>query len=234
MLRDRAFVRLLALNFTFVISSVALINSMFPVFARNQGRVSEDTIGLLFLLNAILIIAAQLPVAKAIEGHRRARGLAIMCLLFAAAWTLVELAGLTPALAIALLLAGIACLSIGECLYDSIYGPLVADLAPEGTTGRYMAASGVTWQFGFITAAAVGGTILGAEPLALWPLIAAVALAAGAYSLRFESSLAPVTRWTPRREPPPVLRRGERDLGAGRLARGRVGRGREASSWWWS
>jgi hypothetical protein len=70
-----------------------------------------------------------------------------------------------------------------------------------------------------------------ARPLAL---IAAVALAAGAYSLRFESSLAPATRWTPRREPPPVLRRRERDLGAGRLARGRVGRGREASSWWWS
>lgn len=198
-LRDRRFLRVLALNFAFVAASVALINSAFPVFARNEAEVGEDAIGLFFLLNALLIIGAQLPVARAIEGHRRARGLALMCVLFASAWTLVELGGVLPAFAVALLAAGVAVLSIGECLYDSIYAPLVADLAPEGKTGRYMAAAGLAWQLGFITAPAVSGVLLGAAPLLLWPLVAVLMLGVGAYVLRLEPMLPPGARVTPRR-----------------------------------
>jgi hypothetical protein len=203
-LRDRTFIRLVALNLAFVTVSVALVNSMFPVFAKTTAGVSERMIGLLFLLNSLFIIGAQLPVAKAIEGHRRARGLALMCLLFAATWILVEDGGAArdAATAWALLAAGVVCLGLGECLYDSIYGPLVADLAAEGQTGRYMATSGLAWQVGFIVAPAAGGAILGAAPFALWPLVAGVALIAGAYALKFESLLPHDLRRTPRRPPP--------------------------------
>lgn len=198
-LRDHPFVRVMALNFAFVAGSVALINSAFPVFARNEAEVSEDAIGLFFLVNALLIIGAQLPVARAIEGHRRTRGLALMCVLFASAWMLVELGGVLPALAVALLATGIAVLSIGECLYDSIYAPLVADLAPEGKTGHYMASAGLAWQLGFITAPAASGVLLGAAPLLLWPLVAGLLLVVGAYVLRLESLLPSTARMTPRR-----------------------------------
>jgi hypothetical protein len=61
LVRDPALARLLALNYLFVISSVALVNGLFPVFAKNQATVSEDTIGFLFLLNSVLIIGAQCP-----------------------------------------------------------------------------------------------------------------------------------------------------------------------------
>jgi len=203
-LADRVFLRLIALNFAFVVSAAALLNGLFPVFSKNEAGVSEATIGLLFLLNALVIIGAQLPIAKAIEGHRRSRGLLLMSTLFAGCWVLVELAGTTPmALTLALLVLGIFCLSLGECLYDAIYGPLVADLAPENKTGRYMAASGLSWQLGFITVPAVGGAVLGAEPFALWPLAALVALAAGAYSVRLETHLPPQLRRTPQLSAPP-------------------------------
>ncbi|HEY7381062.1 MAG TPA: MFS transporter [Gaiella sp.] len=197
--RDRVFLRVIALNLVLVASVVALLNSMFPVFAKDEAGVSEDVVGLFFLVNSLVIVGAQLPVARAIEGRRRAHGLALMCLLFACTWALVEVAGLVPAAAAALLLLGVTLLSFGECLYDSIYGPLVADLAPEGRTGRYMAASGLSWQLGFITAPAVGGAILGAEPFALWPLAAGLALAAGAYAFRLERALPAELRRTPRR-----------------------------------
>lgn len=199
LIRDPVFGRLLALNLAFVVSSVALINGLFPVFSKNQASVGEGTIGLLFLLNSLVIIGAQLPIARAIEGYRRARGLSLMCVLFACCWILVELAGVVPAAAVVLLVAAVCFLSAGECLYDAIYGPLVADLAPEGRVGRAMGASGLSWQLGFITTPVVGGAILGAEPFALWPLAAVVTLAAGAYSLRFETFLAPDLRNTPRR-----------------------------------
>lgn len=200
-LRDRTFLRLLGLNFMFVIAAIALLNGLFPVFAKNQAGVSEDMIGLFFLLNSVVIILAQLPTARAIEGHRRARGLVLMCVLFACCWTFVELAGLAPSrwVAVALLVAGISVLSLGECLYDSIFGPLVADLAPAGRTGRYMAASGLSWTLGFTAAPALGGALLGAEPFALWPVAAGLALLAGSYALRFESFLPRELRTTPRR-----------------------------------
>jgi MFS family permease len=198
-LRDRPFARVMALNFAFVAISVALINAAFPIFAKNEAGVSEDTIGLLFLLNSLLIIGAQLPVARAIEGHRRTRGLALMCILFACGWMLVELGGLSESAAVVLLVAGVVVVSVGECLYDSIYAPLVADLAPTGKTGRYMAASGLAWQLGFITAPAVSGVLLGAAPFVFWPIVAVIALLAAAYVLRLEPLLPPEARLTPPR-----------------------------------
>jgi MFS family permease len=190
------------LNLAFVAVAVALLNSAFPVFAKNEVGVSEDAIGLLFLLNSLLIVGAQLPVARAVEGRRRVRGLALMCLVAAAGWLLVEFAGIAgrAAAALPLLVLAIAFVSAGECLYDSIYGPLVADLAPEGRTGRYMAASGFAWQLGFIAAPAAAGGLLSVAPFALWPVVAAAAVAAAVYALRVEPLLPDGTRRTPRRE----------------------------------
>lgn len=204
-LRDRVFVRFLALNFVVVIASVALINGLFPVFAKNQVGLSEDAIGVFFLLNSLVIIVAQLPVAKALEGRRRARGLALMCLLFAACWALVETAAVTPVAAVAVVAVAIACLSLGECLYDAISGPLVADLAAEGKTGRYMGANGLSWQLAFMVTPAAGGAVLGAEPFALWPLVIVLVLGAAVYTSRFESALPPQLRVTPERTPPPAM-----------------------------
>jgi Major Facilitator Superfamily len=80
--RDGAFVRLAALNFLFVAAVVSLLNSAFPVFARNEAHLSEDAIGALFLLNSATIIVFQLPTARAVEGHRRMRGLSLMGVCF--------------------------------------------------------------------------------------------------------------------------------------------------------
>jgi MFS family permease len=86
-------------------------------------------------------------------------GLALTALLFAS-WSLA-LAGTAAWLdgrpAVAVLALGVAVLGLGECLYDSVQGPLVADLAPEGAAGRYYAVSGFSWQLGFIVAPAAGG-----------------------------------------------------------------------------
>jgi MFS family permease len=204
-LRDRVFLRFLALNFAAVVGSVALINGLFPVFAKNQIGLSEDAIGAFFLLNSLLIIVVQLPVAKALEGHRRARGLALMCLLFAGCWALVEAAALTPYAAVAIVCLALVCLSVGECLYDGIAGPLVADLAPEGKTSRYMGANGLSWTLGFMVTAVVGSAILGAQPYALWLVVIAGVLLAGVYALRFDSALPPPLRRTPERTPPPSV-----------------------------
>jgi hypothetical protein len=44
----------------------------------------------------------------------------------------------------------------------------------------------------------VSGLLLGAAPLLLWPLVAALMLGVGAYVLRLETMLMPEARVTPR------------------------------------
>jgi hypothetical protein len=46
--------------------------------------------------------------------------------------------------AFAVLLAAIALFSVAECLYDAVQGPIVADLAPDGLVGRYLALNGLS------------------------------------------------------------------------------------------
>ena len=64
--------------------------------------------------------------------------------------------------------------AVGECLHGTVQGPLVADLAEPRLIGRYMALSSLSWQIGFIVGPALGGVVLDAQPVALWPLAAAV------------------------------------------------------------
>ena len=82
-----------------------------------------------------------------------------MALVFAGWWLLVLVTGarLDGRQAVAVLGVAIVVLAIGECLYDSVQGPLVAGLAPDGSTGRYLAVSGFGWQGGFILAPASAG-----------------------------------------------------------------------------
>lgn len=198
-LRDPAFLRFALANFIWVAAAVALLNSLVPVFARDEGGVSEASIGLLFLLNSLTIIAFQIPVARLQEGRRRARGLALMSLLFAAAWLTFGLSGvlLRPAAAFAGFAVAILVLSLGECLYDSIQGPLTAELAGERLRGRYMAVNGFSWQLGFILGPAAGASLMAVEPLAVWIAAAAACLVGGAVAVRLERRLPNGARVTP-------------------------------------
>jgi MFS family permease len=197
-LRDRTCMRLTALNLVTVAAAIALLNGILPLFAKDEAGVAEEAIGIFFLVNSLLIIGAQLPVARAIQGHRRMRGLAAMALLFAASWGIVGLAGrsLSGTDAALLILGAIVLFSFGECLYSAIQGPLVADLAPEGRLGRYMAMSAFSWQLGLIVGPGSAGLILDAEPGLLWPLAGSLCLVVALAALRLEPRLPAEVRVT--------------------------------------
>jgi MFS family permease len=198
-LRDAGFVRLLVVSFAFVAAAVSLLAGVFPVYAKSEAGVSEDAIGLLFLFNSLLIIALQVRIARAQAGRRRMVALARMGLLFAVSWLLVLGAGLVDSqiAALTVLVAAIGVFSIAECLYDAVQGPIVADLAPEGLVGRYMALNGFSWQLGFITGPAVAAAVLGTAPQLLWPLAAGVCVLGSLGALRLERKLPADTVTTP-------------------------------------
>jgi predicted MFS family arabinose efflux permease len=197
-LRDRVFLGIVFLNVLFVTAGYAQFE-LLPVFAKNEAGVTEKGIGVIFLVNSLVITLAQLPLAKALEGRRRMAALAFMCVLWASSWAIVFVGGLRlEELAAALVfgLAGIV-FGLGECFQGPVQGALVADLAPPRLRGRYMAVSTISWDIGFIVGPAVGGFVLGAEPLALWPLAGAVCLLAAAGSLALEPRLPRELRLTP-------------------------------------
>src|SRR5207245_1296911 len=73
--------------------------------------------------------------------------------------------------------------AVGECLHGTIHLPLASDLASPRALGRYLAFSSQSWQIGWIIGPAGGGFLLQHAPYALWPVAAALQLAAAGWAL---------------------------------------------------
>lgn len=205
--RDRLFVGLWLLNFLFVTAGYSLFN-LVPPFARDHAHVSGAEIGVFFFVNTFLIVVIQLPISRAIEGRRRMRALALMPLLWALAWVLVDAGGawFDTTRAFVVISVALAIFGIGECFHGPAHQALVAEIAPGHLRGRYMSAHSLSWGLAGTVGPAAGGFILAASPFALWPLAAGVCLAAAVGAAALEQRVPEALRRIPRREPElPVL-----------------------------
>ena len=198
--RDRPFMRYVLLNATFITAGMVVIVELLAPYAKNEAGISENAIGVLWMINSLVVVFAQLPVAKLAEGRRRMHALAAMGLLWAVAVLAIGAAGawLDTAQAFALIATAVVVFAIGECLHGVVHGPLTADLAPAPLVGRYMALGSQSWQVGWIIGPALGGFALQHAPHALWAAAAAVNVAASAAALALERHLPRVARRTPR------------------------------------
>jgi len=200
-LRDRTFLGLWTLNFLFVAAGYSLFN-LLPQFAHDHGHISEREIGLVFAVNTGVIVIAQLPLSRWIEGRRRMRALALMPLSWALAWLLVDGAGawLTATWAFVGFAVAAGILGIGECFHGPAHQALVADIGPEHLRGRYFAIHSLSWGLAGSVGPAIGGFILAAAPFALWPIASGVCLLACAGALALERYVPPRLRRIPREE----------------------------------
>ncbi len=198
--RDRVFLAFTSINAVFIAASIAVWVELLPPFAKNQAHVSEKGIGILWAVDALVVVVAQLPVAKLAEGRRRMRGLALMGAVWAAAMLGFGAIGYwTSGWTAAILMAAVTIVfAAGECLHGTIQAPLSADLAPPRLVGRYLAFSSQSWQIGWIVGPAGGGFILQHSPYLLWPVAAGVNLLAGGAALALEHKLPTGLRRTPR------------------------------------
>ena len=189
--RDRPFMRYVALNALFITIGMAVIVELLPPYAKNFAGVNEREIGVLWMINSLVIVLLQLPIAKLAEGHRRMQALALMGVLWAGAMLVIGGAGtwFSGTAATGLMAIAVITFGIGECLHGIVHGPLTADLAPPALVGRYMALGSQSWQIGWIVGPAVGGFVLQHAPNALWPAAAALNLAAAAAALALERHL---------------------------------------------
>jgi MFS family permease len=196
-IRHRAFVAVIGLNALFIFAGFSGFE-LLPVYAKNEAAVSETQIGIVFLVNTIVIVLLQLPIARLAQGRRRMPALGLLGLLWAGAWLVVPLAGSkTAGVATLLLVGAMTIFAIGECLHGAVHAPLVSDLAEPRLLGRYMALSALSWQVGFALGPAVGGFVLDYSPNATWLGAAAFCALGGGLAFLVETALPARARRTP-------------------------------------
>ncbi len=202
-LRDRTFLWLLVVIAVLVTAAYAQVQTVLPPYAKEHATVSEAGIGAIFFVNTVVIVLAQLPVAKALEGRRRLRALALSGLLFVVTCLTIVATGLwlDNSAAVVALCTAIVVFSVAECIHGAMQNPLVADLAPEHLLGRYMALRTSSWQIGFLAGPALGSLLLASAPTALWLGAAGACAAAAGAALLLERRIPAGARLTPHSDP---------------------------------
>jgi MFS family permease len=200
--RHGAFVAVVGLNTLFIFAGMSGFE-LLPVFAKNEVGVSETAIGVIFFVNTVVIVLAQLPIAKLSEGHRRMRVLAVLGALWAACWVAVSIVGAnvdgTTAAVLFAVVMGV--FGIGECLHGAVQAPLVSDLAEPRLLGRYMALSALSWQVGFALGPAIGGFLLSVTPNGTWLVWALLCAIGAGLAIALERAIPTAVRRTPVAQP---------------------------------
>ena len=201
--RHRTFMAVIGLNALFITAGFAQLE-LLPAFMKNEAGVSETGVGIVFFVNTVVIVMAQLPVTMLAAGRRRMRLLAALGAVWGLAWILTPLVGALAAGVTATFFFALtqSIFAVGECLHGAVQGPLVVDLAESGLIGRYMAMSAFSWQLGFTLGPAAGGFLLGLWPPALFLVAAGGCFLAGVAALSLEPSLPQEARRSPGRSPP--------------------------------
>lgn len=195
--RHGAFMAVVSLNALFILAGFSGFDVL-PVYAKNEAGLTETQIGLLFFVNTLVIVLAQLPIARFARGHRRMPTLALFGVLWAGAWLLVPLAGASSSQAALLILGFVmAVFAIGQCLHGAVAAPLVADLARPHLLGRYMALNALSWQIGFALGPAIGAYALSVSPDGVWIGAAALCAVGAALTFVVEGRLPERARRTP-------------------------------------
>ena len=184
-LRNRAFMGFLGVNSLLIAGAIVPMGTFLPVFALGAG-VSEAQVGLLVLLGSFLIVALQLPLASLLEGRRQMWVLALMGAMWSIALLIVPLGTVRPATVLIPLALATALFAVGQCLHGAVQNPLTADLGEGRAPGRYMGMLNLSWQLALSFGPALGGFVVAAEPLALWPLAAFVCVLAAVLALALD------------------------------------------------
>jgi len=201
-IRDRAFVHLALTNTVIIAVGWGVLPWIVPPYAKSELGVGPQLIGLLLFANAVTVVIAQVPIAKAAEGRRRVVMMAIGAALISAACLLVISAHAFGAAAYAVVVVASIVIGIGECFHTVALMPLVADLAPESLRGRYMATVGLSWWIGLALAPTLGTQLLSSSAELTFLGSAAAAAAAAFSMLELEPRLPGATRLTPTPETP--------------------------------
>jgi MFS family permease len=163
---------------------MAQMSSVYSVYSTSEVGMTVTEIGYLYAINGIIVVVAQLPLARYIVRFRMTTVTAVGALVYAAGYFSVAFASDFWMLA-----GSMVVITFGEIITSPSSMNLIANLSPENERGRYMGLFGLFTSTGWSLGPFVGGILYDAfrtEPYLLWGGIAlfAIASAIGYLSLR--------------------------------------------------
>ncbi|MFF7210641.1 MFS transporter [Streptomyces sp. NPDC008238] len=201
---DRAMVQLCVLGGVLFFACYGQFESGLSAYAVEVTKVSPATLGIALAANTAAIVVAQFLILRPVERRRRSRVIAAVGLLWALAWVVAGLSGLTGSAhgtATAMLIATYALFGLGEAMLSPTVAPLVADMAPERMVGQYNSAFALVKQLALAVGPAVGGLMAGSGMYAEYiVMLVACSLAVSVLSVRLGRRLT-ASQDAPMREP---------------------------------
>ncbi|GES33550.1 MFS transporter [Streptomyces angustmyceticus] len=198
-LRDGAYMRLVAANVSFVLASMVL-SILLGLYATDSLRVGAWVAGVLITLNTALVATTQTVASRWIERRRTTRVIALAAVVNAVAFTVFAVLGVLPSWAVAVgLPAAVIVYTLAEILGSPPMGELSVALAPAHARGRYLGVFQLSWTLGGVIAPAALTTLLSWGPAWPWLFLAAVSVLSVPLVLSLESR---VRRGTDHASPP--------------------------------
>ncbi|UQX89542.1 MFS transporter [Jatrophihabitans telluris] len=190
-LAKRPVLWLLGVSLLITLACYAQYDAGLPAYILDATTVKPSLLGAAVAMNAILVAVLTGPVVAYTKRRSLTSLLAICALLWVGCWLIFGLPLIIGGFDGAFVMIGFAALSFGETMMAPILSPLAAALAPEGATGRTMAAvsgaSTVATAIGPILSSALLGLHL---PAVFIVMQVVFCLAAAASSLKLRRIMA--------------------------------------------
>lgn len=167
---DRLLRRLVVLSLLLAMTGYAALDSGLPAYANVEAGVSARVIALALSANTLMIVIAQLPVLRLLEGRRRTHAIATVGVIWAGSWLLFGCCVLPGSHTArdALVLTFAALFGLGETFMAPSITPLINTLAPEHVRGRANALSSGMYSVAFVISPAISAAFIAAGLGGVW------------------------------------------------------------------
>ncbi len=168
--------QLLGALFTFILAGQMVVT--LSLDARGRLNLDKHQLGLVWALNGLLVVFAQMPMAKLVQRLGTRTSLIASSLIYGLSYASIGLVGSFHGLLLAMVF-----ITLGELLNTPAQQAGIAAGATPQTLGRAMGLLGLVMMLGRSLGPLVGGTVHDVwadSPLVMWPLIGALGLAAAA------------------------------------------------------
>ncbi len=152
--RDRRYLEFCAYGVIIAAVMAQLVVSL-SVHSVSFAGLTEREVGLLFTVNALVVVATQTAITGRLRRSRITSALAVGSLFYALGFGAVGFARGFAAMALAVVVV-----SIGEVIVSPGLTALAANMAPDKFRGRYLGFQGLTQSAGFALGPLLGGAAL--------------------------------------------------------------------------
>lgn len=162
-LQDTLFT-LAVLAFTFNGMGAGLPFQLIGIYGKENFAIPENQTGLVILINALMVVCFQVPLANFVRRFNSLRVLSIGALFYAAGVSSIALGSTFYHFALSM-----AVLTFGELLIAPTFISFVVNLAPDEMRGRYMSVYGIGFSFSRGLGPALAGRVYdNISPATVW------------------------------------------------------------------